>query len=138
VKKADAAAYKSLAVNIFKGHPVGVALSCSRGSRRIKGEQTAVSDGGSAIHRPPLARNGLERNCGPSWRVKIGAAHSYAEYNWRMSESIESRDPIFILQRALGHLKDQGKNVSNDDDVFELLMHAIRVFRDPARLLTQC
>jgi hypothetical protein len=46
-----------------------------------------------------------------------------------MSESVEGRDPIFILQRALGHLKDQGKNISNDDDVFELQMHATRVFR---------
>ncbi len=46
-----------------------------------------------------------------------------------MSESVESRDPIWILHRALGHLKAQGKNVSNDDDVFELQMHAINVFR---------
>jgi hypothetical protein len=46
-----------------------------------------------------------------------------------MSESIESRDAIWILQRALVHLKAQGKNISNDDDVFELQMHAINVFR---------
>jgi hypothetical protein len=52
-----------------------------------------------------------------------------AQYNRDMSESIESRDSIWILQRALGHLKAQGKNVSNDDDVFELQMHAINVFR---------
>jgi len=52
-----------------------------------------------------------------------------AQYNSDMSESIESRDSIWILQHALGHLKAQGKNVSNDDDVFELQMHAINVFR---------
>jgi hypothetical protein len=52
-----------------------------------------------------------------------------AQYNGAMSESIESRDPIWILQRALGHLKDQGKNVSNDDDVFELQIHKINVSR---------
>ena len=45
------------------------------------------------------------------------------------SESIESRDPIWILQRALRHLKAQGKNITNDDDVFELQMHAVNVFR---------
>jgi hypothetical protein len=45
------------------------------------------------------------------------------------SESIESRDPIFILHRALGHLKDQGKNFNEDDDVYELQMHKINVSR---------
>jgi hypothetical protein len=68
-------------------------------------------------------------------RLKRGAFISYgvnpvtARYNWRMSESIDSRDPIVILQRALSHLKAQGKNVSNDDDVFELQTHTINVFR---------
>ena len=52
-----------------------------------------------------------------------------AQYNRDVSESIESRDPIWILQRALGHLKAQGKNFSNDDDVFELQMHTVNVFR---------
>jgi hypothetical protein len=47
-----------------------------------------------------------------------------------MSESIESRDPIWILQRALGHLRAPGKNFTEDDDVFELQMHAINVFRE--------
>ena len=40
-----------------------------------------------------------------------------------MSQSIESRDAIFILQRALRHLKTQGKNFTDYDDVFELQSH---------------
>jgi hypothetical protein len=38
-----------------------------------------------------------------------------------MSLSIEIGDPILILQRAIGHLKDIGKDI-NDDDVHFLLM----------------
>jgi len=40
-----------------------------------------------------------------------------------MSTSIESRDAIYILQRALRYLKAQGKNFTDDDDVFELQSH---------------
>ena len=47
-----------------------------------------------------------------------------------MSQSIESRDPIFILQRALEHLKERGKNATDDDDVFALEMHTIGVFQE--------
>jgi hypothetical protein len=45
-----------------------------------------------------------------------------------MSESIEIGDPILILDHALGHLKDQGKDV-NDEDVFALQMHIKSVLR---------
>jgi hypothetical protein len=47
-----------------------------------------------------------------------------------MSESIESRDPIFILQRALVHLENQGKNFTDDDDVFELRSRAMQVLQE--------
>jgi len=46
-----------------------------------------------------------------------------------MSESIESRNAVVILDRALGHLKDQGKSL-DDDDYYALRSHLIRIFQD--------
>ena len=76
-----------------------------------------------------IQRIQISRTSESDARVRGRPVELIAQYNRDMSESIESRDSIWILQRALGHLKAQGKNVSNDDDVFELQMHAINVFR---------
>ena len=55
-----------------------------------------------------------------------------------MSESIKSGDAVFILDRAVGYLRDQGKSL-DDDDYYELRSHLIRVFQDEsARPWTAC
>ena len=46
------------------------------------------------------------------------------------SKSIRSRDPIWILQRALSHLMAQGKNFTDDDAVFEIQSCVMSLLRD--------
>ena len=50
-----------------------------------------------------------------------------------MSEAIENRDPIQILNRAARYLRNQGKNFNDHDDVFEIEARAMWCLWELAR-----
>jgi hypothetical protein len=37
--------------------------------------------------------------------------------------SVETLDPIYILHSAVNYMKAQGKNITDDNDLFELQTH---------------